>query len=62
MWEKNVYVHTCTLYSAVTLLYSWKLTKHCKPTIMGKKIIKKFKIEKEYIDLRNKPYKKTVWR
>ena len=34
MWEKKIYVCMC---DQVTLLYSRKLTGHCKPAIMGKK-------------------------
>ena len=41
IWEKNMYVCMCDW---VTLLYSRKLTEHCKPAIMEKiKIIIKLK-------------------
>ena len=43
MWEKRMYVCLCDW---VTLLYSRKLTEHCKPAIMEKiKIIKKIRFQ-----------------
>ena len=38
--RKRMYMCVCDW---VTLPYSRKLTEHCKPTIMGKKIMKKIK-------------------
>ena len=62
------------MFDRVTLLYSRKLTKHCKPAIMGEKIIKikkiknKIKLDRTHKEEREKERKegrkekeKTPW-